>query len=512
MVGLVPGQLERWCFVTNAAGSEREERRAQGWDERLPVTPRPRISPWVPIALALGDVIAIAAASTAAVALRTQLPLWRAVPEFWSASGLLMIGVWLAVLWLLGLYYRRIDLSVVSTWPMLAVAASLSSMLVLLVSVVLEPVDALPRPLTYAAVTMAWALSLITLPAARVAVRYIQKSVRRGGVSEKRTLIIGAGQVGTLLAEKMLRSPELGLLPVAFWDSEAPESARRDALGLPVYRRSTDLDQTIIAERINHVIVAFSAVSFHDIVGDIERCCSHAVEITVVPRLFEITAVNPRMDEIEGIPIARIHRRGLSPVGKVAKRAFDIIVTAPILLLISPVLAAVAIAIRAESGSPVLFRQTRIGRNGEPFTMYKFRSMVPTAESEKAALLASNELDGPLFKIRNDPRVTGVGQWIRRYSLDELPQLFNVLKGDMSLVGPRPPLPEEVECYSDWHFRRLSVTPGITGLWQILGRTTLSFDEMVSLDLNYAWNWSVWLDFSILMRTLGAVVHGKGAS
>ena len=143
--------------------------------------------------------------------------------------------------------------------------------------------------------------------------------------------------------------------------------------------------------------------------------------------------------------------------------------------------------------------------------MYKFRSMVPGAEKGKEALLPQNELCGPLFKIVDDPRITGIGRRIRRYSLDELPQLFNVLAGDMSLVGPRPPLPEEVERYTDWQLKRLSIIPGITGLWQILGRTELSFDEMVSLDLNYAWNWSLWTDFTVLARTVGAVIHGKGA-
>jgi lipopolysaccharide/colanic/teichoic acid biosynthesis glycosyltransferase len=174
-------------------------------------------------------------------------------------------------------------------------------------------------------------------------------------------------------------------------------------------------------------------------------------------------------------------------------------------------MALVALAIRLDTPGPILLRQTRVGLNGTLFTAYKFRSMRVGAEKELAALQAQNEATGPIFKMRNDPRRTRVGAFIRKTSLDELPQFFNILKGDMSLVGPRPPIPTEVEKYDDWHRRRLLVSPGLTGLWQVSGRSELTFDEMVMLDLYYAENWSLLLDLKILLRTIPTVLLGTGA-
>jgi exopolysaccharide biosynthesis polyprenyl glycosylphosphotransferase len=193
------------------------------------------------------------------------------------------------------------------------------------------------------------------------------------------------------------------------------------------------------------------------------------------------------------------------------KRAFDFVVALALLLLLAPVLVAIAIAIKLDSRGPIIFRQTRCGKDGRPFTFLKFRGMVADAEERKAELEALNEADGPLFKIRNDPRVTRVGQFLRRTSLDELPQLWNIVRGDMSLVGPRPAIPSEVARYGPWHRNRLLVIGGLTGMWQVSGRSELSFDEMVQLDLDYIAQWSLWLDLRILLRTIGTVVSTRGA-
>jgi lipopolysaccharide/colanic/teichoic acid biosynthesis glycosyltransferase len=176
-----------------------------------------------------------------------------------------------------------------------------------------------------------------------------------------------------------------------------------------------------------------------------------------------------------------------------------------------PICAVIALAIRLESVGPIFYKQVRIGKNGNPFNCYKFRSMVVDADLRRDELGCINEASGPLFKVRKDPRLTRVGRFIRRYSLDELPQLFNVLRGDMSIIGPRPNLPKEVEQYQEWHKKRLSVTPGITGLWQVSGRSDLTFDEMVLLDIYYVENWSLGLDLNILLRSIPAVIFGKGA-
>ena len=195
------------------------------------------------------------------------------------------------------------------------------------------------------------------------------------------------------------------------------------------------------------------------------------------------------------------------------KRLLDIVLALTALLLLWPLLLATALAVVLDSGPPVLFRQTRVGRNGDTFTLTKFRCMVDDADGQREALLAERLGDGDarLFKLRDDPRLTRVGRTLRRWSLDEVPQFFQVLSGRMSVVGPRPQLPDEVAAYEDWHRQRLLVTPGLTGLWQVNGRSDLSFDEMVRLDLYYAERWSLWLDIKIILRTIPAVVTGRGA-
>ena len=196
---------------------------------------------------------------------------------------------------------------------------------------------------------------------------------------------------------------------------------------------------------------------------------------------------------------------------RIAKRAVDILLALVALLMLAPVMVLVALAVRFDSPGPVIFRQTRCGKGGKLFSFLKFRGMVVDAEARRADLDALNEADGPIFKIRNDPRVTRVGRIIRRTSLDELPQLWNVLRGDMSLVGPRPPIPAEVEHYESWQRDRLLATPGVTGLWQVSGRSELRFTEMVKLDLEYIEHWSFWLDLRILARTVLVVICTRGA-
>ena len=196
---------------------------------------------------------------------------------------------------------------------------------------------------------------------------------------------------------------------------------------------------------------------------------------------------------------------------RVAKRALDITVALTLLVLLAPLLAVIALAIRLESAGPVIFRQTRCGKGGRPFRYYKFRSMVADAEARRGELEALNEADGPIFKIKADPRITRVGRVLRRSSLDELPQLWNVLRGEMSLVGPRPPLPAETLRYAPWQVQRLRAPGGMTGLWQVSGRSELSFDDMVRLDIAYIERWSLWLDLRVLLRTLLAVLTMHGA-
>ncbi|HEY1486437.1 MAG TPA: sugar transferase, partial [Micromonosporaceae bacterium] len=219
------------------------------------------------------------------------------------------------------------------------------------------------------------------------------------------------------------------------------------------------------------------------------------------------TTVRP----VDGLPMLHVEHARLSGAARAVKSAFDRFGAAVGLVLLAPMLLAIAIAVKLDSSGPVLFRQVRVGKGEREFSIVKFRTMHIEAEALKASLTHLNENDGVLFKMRDDPRVTRVGRWLRRLSLDELPQLLNVLSGEMSLVGPRPPLPEEVAAYPADMRRRLAVRPGITGLWQVSGRSDLSWDEAVRLDLRYVENWSFSLDCVILLRTLSAVCRSSGA-
>jgi exopolysaccharide biosynthesis polyprenyl glycosylphosphotransferase len=243
----------------------------------------------------------------------------------------------------------------------------------------------------------------------------------------------------------------------------------------------------------------------------VQTCRSLGVEFRIAPDLYALSFDRVDVLEMSGVPLLGLKDLSIKGWNLAVKRALDvalIILTAPLLL---PLTLMLMLLIRLDSPGPALFRQQRVGKHGKLFTCYKFRTMVIDAEARKAELVALNEADGPLFKIRRDPRVTRVGRLLRRSSLDELPQLWNVLSGEMSLVGPRPALPEEVALYEPWHRRRLEVMPGLTGLWQVLGRSNTTFDEMVQLDIYYAENWSVNTDLRILLRTIPAVLSSNGA-
>jgi exopolysaccharide biosynthesis polyprenyl glycosylphosphotransferase len=235
------------------------------------------------------------------------------------------------------------------------------------------------------------------------------------------------------------------------------------------------------------------------------------VDLVVAPALMEVAGPRTSIRPVAGLPLLHVEHPELSGGRRLAKTIFDRAGASAALILLSPLLASIAIAIRMGSSGPALFRQVRVGRDGREFTVLKFRTMVVDAERRKAALVQYNDHDGVLFKIRNDPRVTRTGAWLRRYSLDELPQLINVVRGDMSMVGPRPPLPDEVAKYGDDVRRRLVVRPGMTGLWQVSGRADLSWEESVRLDLRYVENWSLTLDLQILWKTWSAVSRGSGA-
>jgi exopolysaccharide biosynthesis polyprenyl glycosylphosphotransferase len=283
--------------------------------------------------------------------------------------------------------------------------------------------------------------------------------------------------------------------------------------GVPVLGDFSEVAMTVEAVGADSVAVLacpeLDGAALRRLAWQIEK---NDVELIVAPALMDVAGPRISIRPVAGLPLLHVDHPELTGGRQLVKSLFDRVGALTVLMGLAPLLAVVAVAIKVTSSGPVLFRQVRVGRDGREFMVLKFRTMVQDAEARKANLLERNEHDGALFKIKKDPRVTPwVGEWLRRYSLDELPQLVNVMRGEMSLVGPRPPLPEEVAQYRDDVRRRLVVRPGLTGLWQVNGRSDLTWEESVRLDLRYVENWSLMMDLLILWKTLAAVLSGDGA-
>jgi len=344
-------------------------------------------------------------------------------------------------------------------------------------------------------------------PVARTVVR---AGLHREPDLRQRTLILGSGMVAGEVVKKLHNNAQFGLLPVGLVDDEIHDIGTPD---LPWLGRFTDLAEIIAAQEVDRVIIAFTRASHEQLLESIRACRDAGVAIDVVPRLFEFLDGVRALDHVGGLPLLSIGAQTLTSASMAAKRALDVFGSLALLAIFSPVMIAAAIAIKLESRGPVFFRQRRAGRTNTSFPLIKFRSMYVNAEERKAEIESLNEAaDGVMFKIRRDPRVTRVGHFLRRFSIDEMPQLFNVLKGEMSLVGPRPLIfPETAALDENWHLRRLELRPGLTGPWQIYGRSQSPFQEMVRFDYQYVAGWSLARDIEILLATLPAVVSGRGA-
>jgi exopolysaccharide biosynthesis polyprenyl glycosylphosphotransferase len=351
-----------------------------------------------------------------------------------------------------------------------------------------------------------WLAAIALVPVARALVRH---AVIPRAVYPQNALVVGAGRVGQSIAQKILKHPEYNVRVVGFLDDD-PVLLDEAVAEVPVLGAESDIVDVIRRNGVSRVILAFSRSSHEAVLDVIRNAGLRDVHLSIVPRYFEIIAANVGIGDVEGISVIELPEAGLSRLARLTKRFFDLLLTVPLLIALSPILVVVAIAIKVDSRGPVFFRQARMGRNNRQFRIIKFRTMVADAESKRDELLAANESTGPLFKIKSDPRVTRVGKVLRRYSIDELPQLLNVLRGEMSLVGPRPfVIHEDIEI-DGWARRRLDLTPGMTGLWQVLGRNDIGFDEMVKLDYLYVTNWSMWWDIKLLLRTVPIVFGRRG--
>jgi exopolysaccharide biosynthesis polyprenyl glycosylphosphotransferase len=362
--------------------------------------------------------------------------------------------------------------------------------------------------LTQGWIILTWALALVFVLAGREIWHKRMGRMRARGELSYRTLVLGANEEAIKIAES-LQPPTSGYTPIGLvrtdfgwvsWD------------GAPILGSVDQISELIETHGIECVFIASSAMG-PDLMKRVTKYLRwQDVEVRVSANLTDILASRLTVQPVGYLLTLSLRPVRLNTAQVVAKRFFDLLVGSLLVLLTTPIWLVTSTLIKTTSRGPILFRQERIGRAGRPFTIYKFRTMIRGAELLMPELMDKNEFEGGvLFKMRNDPRVTRVGGWLRRWSLDELPQLLNVLKGDMSLVGPRPPLPNEVAVYQDWHRDRLEVQPGITGLWQVGGRSELSFDDYVRLDLFYIENWSVIYDLFILGKTIPAVLFKKGA-
>lgn len=384
--------------------------------------------------------------------------------------------------------------------------ATNATVLTMALSFILQPEVFSRLMLVYVA-----AIAVVLLAAARVIQRIVRANLRGRGIGLDRVLIIGVGEIGQSVLRIMLARKELGYYPVGYLDDD-PERGAVDLGRLRGFGSTESLADVVREQNVDMVVITLRWERYDRIMALVRECEVLGVQVFVVPDVFQLNMKQVRVQNLDGIPLLGVSERtALYRRERILKRLIDVslvLVVSPLLLLIGGL---VALAIRLESAGPVLYRQPRVGENGHVFNIIKFRSMIPDADKYREELIQKHELDPRHPKIADDPRITRVGRFIRRTSLDELPNLLNVLRGHMSLVGPRPPTPDEVALYEPWHRQRLNILPGVTGLWQISGRSQVPFDEMCLLDIYYIENWSVRLDLQILMLTVPRVLLRHGA-
>ncbi len=445
--------------------------------------------------LAVADLIAAAAAFLVAVPLlgHDSLGLW----------ALAAIAAVVPVCKLAGLYDRDQHLlrkTTLDEAPTLFYVASLYTLLCYLAGAnIVNGTFGSDQALVF------WGLLFVLMLAMRTLARRLAGAL----VEEERCVILANAEAAHWLSTKLERSNGakvrvVGRIPLS------PGDASRNELPL---LGSFDALESLLAEHdVDRALIAPGRGDNddHRLLDAIRVVKRLGVRVSVLPRLFEAVGSAYEFDDVEGATVLGVRHHGLSRSSWLIKRSFDLAATLLGLLLIAPLMAIIAAAIKLDSSGPVLFRQRRVGRKDQVFEIYKFRTMVDGADTQRAALAARNEAGGGLFKIEDDPRITRVGRFLRRTSLDELPQLFNVLSGDMSLVGPRPLVVDE-DCLIEGHQRhRLLVPPGVTGLWQIFGSARIPLNEMVKIDYLYGANWSLWLDIKILLRTVPFVLRLRG--
>ena len=417
---------------------------------------------------------------------------------------LLATPAWLLLFWMYGLYEPRQVLSPINEFKQLFHGVIAGGVVVFVADSVLK-LD----------LARGWALlalvgGFVIVGGERLIVRKSLHFFRRRGGDPTRTIVLGANHEARTVARTLEREAWLGYRILGFVDDSTPPGQEVEN-GHVILGTTADLRSLILEHRANLLLVAATAFDADRLNRMFWELQDFNIELQITSGTIDLMASRMTVQSVAGVPLLYVRRTGMDRLQRTMKRTLDVAASAFGLIVLSPFLVATIVWIKLDSPGGAFFKQVRIGRNGEPFTCWKFRTMVQDAEERKAELEHLSVGSGLLFKLKQDPRITKAGRALRRFSLDELPQLYNVLRGEMSLVGPRPALPAEVEQYDEWLRNRLRVKPGMTGLWQVSGRTETSFSDYVRYDLFYIQNWSLSLDLWILWRTFRAVLSGEGA-
>jgi exopolysaccharide biosynthesis polyprenyl glycosylphosphotransferase len=354
-------------------------------------------------------------------------------------------------------------------------------------------------------------VNFIFLTLEKLLLFYAARIIRQGGRNRKTVLVVGTGEQTKRFVEVIEQNFSWGLDIVGFLDAQE-ENVGKEVFGRKILGTYHGIASVLHSKPFDGVIITLSTKQFGEIRDVLDVCEQEGVQVRIVSDFLGKIAKRFRADVVYGLPIISIVPIPHDEWRLFIKRVVDIVGSLIGLILLAPFFLIIAVAVKLSSPGPVVYKWEVFGFNKKPFKSWKFRTMVANADTLKKQLMPLNEMDGPVFKIREDPRITKVGKFLRKHSLDELPQLWSVLKGDMSLVGPRPAGQDELSRYESWHRRRLSIKPGMTCVWQVSGRNEISkFDDWVKMDLEYIDNWSLWLDFKILGKTVSAVFSGKGA-
>lgn len=453
--------------------------------------------------LALGDAVAI----LLAVLIAARFGAHRADPWELVLWALPTLPVWLLLFKVYKLYDRyakRISHTAVDDLPWTAHCLLVGSLLFWGYSKLLPVIQINLRE---GFIFLASALVLVLVG------RSITGRFARGTLGAETVLFAGASAQMGKLAGKLHRHPEYGLQPIASLDGINPGAPvpEFEEFGLAAYGSGVRFDALAAELRPERVIIDRSEFVADQVIAMIDACRRLSIKVSILPDAVESLGPSVEVDAVQGVTLLGVNPPLLSFTSRAIKRSFDLVIAGGILLLAALPMLAIAVAIVVDSGRPVLFKQRRVGRGGRRFEIYKFRTMCADAEARRDEVMAHSS-DPRTVNVEHDPRVTRVGRLLRRTSLDELPQLFNVIRGEMSLVGPRP-LPEAEDRTIGGYARgRLDLTPGISGLWQVLGRNAIPFDEMVKIDYMYVTNWSLWLDLRLMLQTLPAVLRRRGAN